>query len=202
MKLVASVLVIVIAAPAAANPLAPDKAERKAPPPPPSPAASASGARRPSPPPVPPPARPAPEVAALGKELAGAWSCKGVALHGDGSSQPLQASLAIKLELDDAWLVTTLVEKAGPLRFTEYRTYDVAAKEWARIQLVNTSARVLSISPGERGGKWTWTGTATTPTGAQPVRDYEQRDGKQLRFWGEAQLDGAWQKTYDVTCKK
>lgn len=202
MKLVASVIVIGFGMPAsaAANPLAPDKADRKSPP---GPAASAGSARRPSLPPVPPaPAPPAPEVAALGKQLAGAWSCKGVALHGDGSSQPLQPSLAIKLDLDDAWLVTTLVEKAGNLKRTEYCTYDATAKEWTRVQLINTSARALSTSPGEQNGKWTWTGTATSPTGTQPLRDCEQRDGKQLRLWGEAQLDGTWQKTYDVTCKK
>jgi hypothetical protein len=149
-----------------------------------------------------PPAAPPPEVAGLGKDLAGAWSCKGVALRGDGSSQPLQATLAIKLDLDDAWLVTTLLDTAGGKKLTEYRTFDAAAKEWTRVQLLNTAAHVLSTSPGERAGKWTWTGTTTAPAGPQPVRDYEQRDGKQLRRWGEAQLDGTWQKTYDMTCKR
>jgi hypothetical protein len=199
MKRFTSALVIAFVAPAAANPPSSEKAERKAPPAP----ATSAGARIPSPPP--PPQQPAgapAEVAALGKELAGAWSCKGVALRGDGSSQPLQASVTMKLDLDDAWLVTTLVEKTGKLKFTEYRTYDPTAKEWTRVQLVNTAGHVLSTSPGERGGKWTWTGTATSPSGALPLRDYEQRDGGQLHLWGEAQIGDAWQKLYDVTCKK
>jgi len=60
----------------------------------------------------------------------------------------------------------------------------------------------ISSSPGEKGGKWTWTGAATSPNGTLPLRDYEQRDGAQLRLWGEAQIAGTWQKLYDVTCKK
>jgi hypothetical protein len=200
MKLVASMIVTAIAVPATANPPAPDKADRKAPP---APAASAGAPRTPSPPPAPPAhAAPPPEVAALGKDLAGAWTCKGVALRENGSSQPLQASVTIKLDLDDAWLVTTLVEKGGSLKFIEYRSYDGVAKEWTRVQLVNTAGRVLSTSPGEKGGKWTWTGAATSPNGTMPLRDYEQRDGAQLRLWGEAQVAGTWQKLYDVTCKK
>jgi hypothetical protein len=154
------------------------------------------------PPPPPPPPKPAPEVAAVGKQMLGAWQCKGVSLRGDGSSAPLTATLTIKLDLDNAWIVTALAEVKGPLKWTEYRTFDAIAKQWTKIQLASTTGHVISTSTGESGGKWTWTGTATSPQGTLQLRDFEQLDAKQIKLWGEAQLGGTWQKAYDVTCKK
>lgn len=145
---------------------------------------------------------PSPEIAKLGKSLAGAYKCKGVMLKGDGSSTPLEAKLTIKLDLDNAWIVTSLAEtKAGGLKFDEYRTYDGTAKQWTRIQLASTSGHVISTSLGEKDGKWTWEGTATSSAGTMQVRDYEQM-GKQLKVWGEAMLSGSWQKLYEATCTK
>lgn len=159
--------------------------------------------RPPLPPPKPVVAAPSPEVAKLGKATAGAYKCKGVSLRGDGSSTPLEASLTIKLELDNAWVHASLAEtKAGGLKFDEYRTYDPTAKQWTRIQLASTSGHVVSTSLGEQGGKWTWEGTASSPNGSLQVRDYEQRDAKQLKVWGEALLGGTWQKLYEATCKE
>ena len=156
------------------------------------------------PPPRPPVVvAPSPEIAKLGKAAAGAYKCKGVSLRGDGSSTPLEAALTIKLDLDDAWVHASLVEaKAGGVKFDDYRTYDATAKQWTRIQLTSTSGHVVSTSLGEQGGKWTWEGTASSPNGTMQVRDYEQRDAKQLKVWGEALLGGTWQKLYEATCKQ
>ncbi len=156
--------------------------------------------RRPTPPtPVP---KPAPEIARVGKESAGRWTCKGNMSRGNGSSAPLTATVTVKLDLDSAWIATTLVEKAGPLKWTEYRTYDAVAKQWTKLQMANTSGYVVSTSLGEQGGKWTWTGTQTSPLGTVQLRDYEQTEGKGIKRWGEAQLGGVWQKTYEVGCKR
>ena len=154
------------------------------------------------PPPPPPHPQPAPEIAALGKQLAGKWTCKGVSMKGDGSSTPLLATVTSKLDLDDSWIVTSLVETKGTLKWTQYTAFDATAKQWTRVQLVNTSAHVFATSLGEKDGKWTWEGTETSPSGTQQVRDYEQRDPKQLKVWGEALLSGSWQKLYEATCKK
>jgi hypothetical protein len=160
---------------------------------------------RPMPPPKPIVQKPAPEVAAFGKQYAGTWTCKGNTMRGDGSSTPLTASVSVRLDLDNAWVVTSLVEKSGPLKWTEYRTYDAVAKQWSRVQLANTSGYVVSTSLGEQGGKWTWTGTARSPNGSLELRDYEQadgKDGKAIKLWGEAMLGGSWTKLYEVTCRK
>ena len=61
---------------------------------------------------------------------------------------------------------------------------------------------MISTSTGDSGGKWTWTGTATSPQGTLQLRDFEQRDAKQLKLWGEALLGGTWQKSYEVSCQE
>jgi hypothetical protein len=151
-----------------------------------------------------PPAPVSPEIAKLGKQLAGSYKCKGVTLRGDGSSQPMQATLDVKLDLDNAWIQSSLVEQGKPVSFaikwSEYRTYDPVAKQWTRIQLANTAGYVVSTSVGEKAGKWMWEGTAASPEGTMQLRDYEQRDAKQTKVWGEAMLGGSWQKLYEATC--
>jgi len=207
-------LVIALAAPAFAEEAAPPNASRRAPPA----AGSAAGPRaqdpggagepagfaprRPMPPPIKPMTRPAPEIAAAGKDAAGTWTCKGNTQRGDGSSAPLTATVTVKLDLDNAWIATTLVEKTGPLKWTEYRTYDGVAKQWTKLQMANTSGYVVSTSLGEQGGSWTWNGTATSPNGSLQLRDHEQKDGKTIKRWGEAMLGGTWQKVYEVSCKR
>jgi len=172
----------------------------------PTPQQEALMRRMPNPPPPKPVApKPAPEIAAFGKQYGGSWTCKGNTMRGDGSSTPLTASVNVKLDLDNAWVATSLVEKSGPLKWTEYRTYDPVAKQWSRVQLANTSGYVVSTSLGEQGGKWTWNGTAKSPSGSVELRDYEQpdgKDGKAVKLWGEAMLGGSWARMYEVTCKK
>jgi hypothetical protein len=155
--------------------------------------------------PVPPPPRivVAPDIAKLGKTLAGSYSSKGVSLRGDGSSTPLEAKLVIKLDLDGAWIVESLGEtKVGGIKFEDYRTFDMTAKQWTKIQLASTSGHVISSSLGEKDGTWTWEGSATSPNGTLQVRDYEQIGAKQIKVWGEAMLSGTWQKLYEATCKR
>jgi hypothetical protein len=165
------------------------------------PSASSPPPRPRLPTPTPPPP-PAPEVAKLGKDVAGAYTCKGNAHNRDGSSTPLVAKLTIKLELDNAWIATSLVEKAGTGgKFFDYRTYDGVGKQWTRIQLTNASTHVMSTSLGEKDGKWMWEGAATSPRGTLQVRDYEQWSGKQVKVWGEGLMGGSWQKLYEATCK-
>jgi hypothetical protein len=149
-------------------------------------------------------ASPSAQIGALGVKIAGAYACKGVTFNGDGSSAPMTAKVVIKLDLDNAWIQAQLIEDApGTMKFTDYRTFDEVAKQWTRIQLLSTSGHVESTSLGEKDGKWTWTGTALSPTGSIQTRDYEQIvDPKQLKLWGEALLAGAWTKTYEVTCRK
>jgi hypothetical protein len=147
-------------------------------------------------------------VKLLGSQIAGTLHCKGVYLHLDGSSTPLVATMTTKLDLDGAWIQTSLVAETkpepdlAPLRYVDYRTFDPIAKQWTRVSLDNTGGRVTETSFGVRGGEWTWNGTTVTPVATYDSRDHEQRDGGTLKIWGEAMLGGSWQKVYEATCKK
>ncbi|HUJ57150.1 MAG TPA: hypothetical protein VLX92_01595 [Kofleriaceae bacterium] len=159
--------------------------------------------RPPVPQPVPPGFVVPPEIAKLGKQLAGRYRCKGVTFNGDGSSRPMTASVSFKLDLGNGWIAMTLGEdKPGTLRVADYRTFDATAQQWTRIQLASTTAHVVSTSLGEKDGTWTWEGTASAPTATLQVRDYEQLAGGSLKMWGEALLSGTWQKRYEVTCTR
>lgn len=120
----------------------------------------------------------------------------------DGSSSPIVATVTVKLELDGTWIVTSLVEKTGTLKWTEYRTYDAVAKQWTKLQMVNTTGHVRSTSLGEQNGAWTWEGTAASPQGSVQLRDHEQYGTGQFTLRGEVLLGGSWQKAYEVSCTK
>jgi len=145
----------------------------------------------------------APEMAARAKLIAGNYTCKGVTMLSDGSSRPLQATLAIKLDLGIAWIQMSWVQTTPPAtRWTDYRTYDAVAKQWTRIALASTSSHVASTSLGEKGGAWIWEGTATSPAGTLQVRDHEEYGSKLIKVWGEALMSGSWQKVYEATCRR
>jgi hypothetical protein len=144
---------------------------------------------------------PAREVAALAKTVAGSYRCKGVTMNDDGSSMPLQATLAIKLDLAGGWILAAFVTAEG-VRSTEYRTFDGVAKQWTRIQLDSASAHVISTSLGEKAGTWDWEGTRTSPLGAVRVRDHEQIGKDAIKVWGEALVGGSWDRAYEASCKR
>ncbi|CAN5691858.1 hypothetical protein BH11MYX1_BH11MYX1_25480 [soil metagenome] len=152
-------------------------------------------------PPVPAGPPPVPvEVARLGKQLAGTYTCKGNQATPSGASRPLEATLVIKLDLDNAWLHASWVGKTSKL--ADYSTYDAVAHQWTRIQLRNDGGHALLTSLGEKGGEWVWEGPAVSATGTIQERHHEQSNGKELKLWGEAQLGGTWQKSYEASCKR
>ena len=141
-----------------------------------------------------------PDIGKQGKLLAGAYTCKGNRMIGAGASTPLQATLVVKLDLDNAWIVGTWTEKAQKL--VDYRSYDDVAKQWTRMQLVSDASHSLLTSTGEKAGEWVWEGAASNSRGSVTVRHHESLKGKELKIWGEAQLGGTWQKSYEATCKR
>jgi hypothetical protein len=183
-------------------------ADRADPPPPPArssgPTAGAPAAemavvppppRRPRPPPPPVPG----DIAIRGKQLAGTYTCKGTRLVGDGSSKPMQAKLAIKLDLDNAWIAATW---SGDVRMIEYRTFDATSKQWSRFILASDTSHQTLTSIGEKSGEWLWEGAESSQTGTLQYRHHETLDKKTLKLYGEVQLGGTWQKAYEATCAR
>ena len=158
--------------------------------------------QRPPPPPTPVPV--SPEIAAQGKLLVGTYACKGNRQIGNGASVPMQSSLVVKLDLDNAWILGSWTEKgtekAG--KFLDYRTFDDVAKQWTRMQLVSDGSHSVLTSTGDKAGEWVWEGVASSSRGNVTVRHHETLKGKELKIWGEAMLGGTWQKSYEASCKR
>lgn len=155
----------------------------------------------PSRPPRPRPApQPSAEVGKLGKLMAGTYTCKGNRMLDGGSSTPLQSTVVVKLDLDNAWLTASWTEKGAKL--VDYRTFDDVSKQWTRFQLASDGSHAILTSLGEKAGETVWEGSSASSTGSVQQRHHEQLDGKELKLWGEELLGGTWQKAYEVACKR
>jgi hypothetical protein len=163
--------------------------------------APSAGSANVNPPPSADP-KPAPEVAALGKAISGTFTCKGNLARGDGSSAPFTATLTMKLDLANAWIVTTLVQKGGPLRSTSYRSFEARRKSWIRFELLSTGVYVQQTSEGEKQGQWSWEGNRSIESTLLRQRNFEQKDGNGWKLWEEVLMDPGWTKTYEITCKR
>jgi hypothetical protein len=153
---------------------------------------------RPMPVPQPPPV-PA-DIAKLGKAIGGTYACKGNRMTPTGQSTPLKSSLVVKLDLSDAWIAATWTE--GATKFVDYRTFDGVAKQWTRFQMFGDGSHAQVMSLGEKAGEWLWEGSVASSTGTVQLRHHEQWNGKDLKIWGEQQLGGTWQKSYEASCKR
>ena len=154
--------------------------------------------------PMPPRPMPAPhasaEVARQGKLLAGAYACKGNRTQGDGSFLSLVAKIAIKTDLDNAWIVSQWTDAA--VKMVDYRTFDDTSKQWTRFLLASDGSHETLTSIGEKSGEWVWEGTQSSSTGTLQFKHHEKLAGKQLDLWGEALLGGTWTKVYTASYKR
>ena len=140
------------------------------------------------------------EVARQGKLMAGSYSCKGNRTQPDGSSTPLVAKIAIKTDLDNAWIASQWSDSEAKL--VDYRTFDDTSKQWTRFLLASNGSHETLTSLGEKSGEWVWEGAQTSSVGTTQVRHHEKLAGKQLDLWGESLLGGTWTKGYTASCKR
>ena len=144
--------------------------------------------------------QPSAEVARQGKLIAGTWTCKGNRSQSDGSSTPFVAKIAIKLDLDNAWISSQWTQAGEKL--IDYRTFDDASKQWTRFLLESDGSHSTLTSLGDKSGEWLWEGALSSSTGTTQVRHHEKLAGKQLDLLGEMLLGGTWTKVYSASCKR
>jgi hypothetical protein len=152
------------------------------------------GPPRPPRPPAPP--SPAPEIAVLGKELAGTWTCNGTWLDREGVARTTTGTITVELVLGDAWIRAAYALTVGgkPQDIADHRTYDAVAKQWTRITVTSASTFAITTSLGDDKGAWTWS--------SADVRDHERRTKDSLELWRERASDGAWQRVSRLTCSR
>jgi hypothetical protein len=151
--------------------------------------------------PLPPKPAPIPlEVATRGKLLAGSYTCKGHQATGSGASRPVEGTLVVALDLDNAWLRESWSSNVA--KAASYTTYDGTAHQWIRLEVRNDGSHAMLTSLGDKGGEWIWEGPAVSWTGTIQERHHEQLSGTELKVRGEALLGGTWQKSYELSCKR
>jgi hypothetical protein len=144
---------------------------------------------------VPEPPPPAPEVAALGKQLAGKWTCKGTEHLAGGLTREVTAKVAIQLALGDAWVRYSTTD-AGNLKRETFRTFDSTGKQWTQVEVTARGRSAVSTSLGPDHDAWKWQGADFS------IRDREVLSGKKLELAREGLDGGKWQPIYELTCSK
>jgi hypothetical protein len=150
--------------------------------------------------------KPAPEIAAMAKQLNGTWKCKGDSFNPDGSKTAITATSKAKLDVDKFWIAENL-EVRGPMPFkmTAYTTFDAVAKKWRRVAVTSGGSYMVGTSDGLKDNKMDWTLDTVGPMSSQFREHIDMSDAKAGgKFWGEASMDKGktWVKVYEMTCKK
>lgn len=152
---------------------------------------------RPRPVPVPQPPRAAAETAALGKQIAGTWHCKGTSYLPDKSTINGTGTLVIEVALDGGWLKSSFEMKVAGLTMhtASFRSYDAVAKVWTRITMTDEPAYTIDESLGDDHGTWTW----AAQTKGAPNSTTEQYTKTGITLTAE-RSKGV--KAYEVTCSR
>ena len=100
---------------------------------------------------------PPPQVMALGKQLAGTWTC----------SSGETATIAI--DVAGGWLRIATAESI------ELRTFDVVARQWTRVVMTAAGGYRTETSLGEQKGTWSWSGDGA-PASERITADEYVRD--------------------------
>jgi hypothetical protein len=151
-----------------------------------------------------------PEIAAMAKQMAGTWRCKGQGLGPDMKMADMSGTLrGGKLEMENWWIHDTFdakTGKTGKYHFDSYVTMDPTSKKWHRVMVETGAGYSTGDSAGMTGGKLDWELTSHSPMGEAMFRDHlDASDAKAgVKVWGEVTMDKgkSWTKVYDMTCKK
>lgn len=140
-------------------------------------------------------------LADTARHLTGRWACSG-AIHGPGGASPSEVAVEVMPELDKAWLRTDFTVSSGEYKykFTSYRTFDAASREWTNVIVDNLGGYSTSSSTDGI----TWLGESRGPMGEMRIRDTEDAVSPgEMNMRGEYSRDGLnWSTGYALSCKR
>jgi hypothetical protein len=165
--------------------------------------------------PEPPPMvmKPAPEVAAMAKMMAGNWKCIGkVAMDPANPAHmtDFKGTYKAALDLDKYWVKGEWRSTIGKLksRGIMYMTYDAAAKKWYRHGVDNMGMGGMDWSTGlpagAKEGKMVWEGDSHMMGMMMKGRTTEEIAAKSVTMTSEMSVDGGkkWVTGMTMTCTK
>ncbi len=155
--------------------------------------------------------RPAPQIAARVKAMAGTWRCTGTAPGMDGKDQKFTGTMASKADLDGFWVrdsfsgVLGAGKTAMKFKFESFATFDPNAKKWRSVMVDNWGGQMIGSGDEMKDGKMDTLSESMDMMGKGQAKDHtDVSDAKKgAHMWGEMSRDGkTWQKSYDMICKK
>ncbi len=158
--------------------------------------------------------KPAAEIAAMQKMMAGNWKCTG-----KGAMDPAKPEVmtdfkgsftsALDASLDKFWIKGTWAGTAGKLKLkgTMYTTYDATSKKWTRVMIDNWGMsgweQSAGLPAGATEGKLSWEGESRMMGMLIKGKTTEDVAAKSMSMKVEMSMDGKkWATGMEMTCKK
>jgi hypothetical protein len=149
------------------------------------------------------------EVAAMGKQMAGTWRCKGEGIGPDMKTMvPMAGTMKSKVEMENWWIHDTFDSTSAKSKyhFDSYVTFDPTTKKWHRVMIETGGGYSTGDSAGMQDGKIDWELTSNSSMGQAMFRDHIDASSPKsgVKTWGEASMDKgkSWTKVYEMLCKK
>ena len=209
MKNAIAIAAMLVGSAALAQPKAPE-AKKEAPPvKAPDPKTPPAGDKKPEPMKM-PEMKPAPEVAAMAKGMAGNWKCAGKMVMDPSKPDMTDFTGTFKAALDPTkfWVKGDWSGAGGKMKGTMFVTYDPAAKKWYRHMMNNMGGGGMESSDGlpagATEGKMTWMGEHHGMGMQHKTRNTEEIAAKSNKMTSEASMDGGktWKTMMEMTCTK
>jgi hypothetical protein len=146
--------------------------------------------------------KPAPELAAMAKDMVGSWKCAGKASDGTNTMDFKDMSVKYSLDLEKFWIKGEMKGSIGPMKVTsiDYLTYDAGQKKWYRLAVDNHGGQeVVSSTDGK-----TWEGEMRMGASIKEKAVLETiKPGKEWKITAQMSMDGKkWMPGFEMTCKK
>ena len=157
--------------------------------------------------------KPAPEVAAMAKMMAGNWKCTGKVASDPSNPANMtdfKGTYKAALDLDKHWIKGEWTSTAGKskTRGIMYMTYDAAAKKWYQHGVDTMGMGGMSWSTGlpagATEGKMVWEGDSHMMGMMMKDRTTEEVSAKSVTMTSEMSVDGGkkWVTGMTMTCTK
>jgi hypothetical protein len=155
------------------------------------------------------PPKPAPELLAAAKDMAGKWKCAGKDFGGMGIPEhKIEGTMNWKLDLDKFWMQGSYEEKKTkenphPFKLVEYRNFDSSQRKWVSVGVDNMG--MFMTGTGEvtdKVVKWDNKGQGMGMTMPMHITA-EMKSPKEIHLSGEMSMDGKdFKPMFESTCKK